>query len=60
MIELDGESHLGNEEADRNRQYDLEKRGLKIMRFWNPDVFDNLDGILQAIYEECQKRSQGS
>jgi very-short-patch-repair endonuclease len=60
VIELDGESHVGNEDADRNRQNDLEKHGLKVLRIWNPDLFDNLGGVLQAIYEECGQRSKGA
>ena len=56
VIELDGESHLGNEEADRRRQKYLEDAGLKVLRFWNTEVFDEFDSVLEAIYQECQAR----
>jgi very-short-patch-repair endonuclease len=58
VIEVDGDSHAGedNEAADRVREADLEQRGLKLLRFWNTDVFDNLEGALEVIYEHCQKR----
>src|SRR5262245_17397156 len=46
VVELDGESHLGNEEADRRRQKYLEEAGLKVLRFWNTEVFDELDAVL--------------
>ena len=59
VLELDGESHVGKEDPDRQRQKDLEDRGLKMLRFWNAEVFDNLDGVLQAIYDECVRRCQG-
>ena len=58
VIELDGETHLGKEEADRTRQTYLESTGLKVLRFWNTDVFEGLDGVLEAVYRECQQRSQ--
>jgi very-short-patch-repair endonuclease len=57
VIELDGDSHAGNEESDRIRTSELERVfGLKVMRFWNPEVYDNLDGILDVVYDECLRR----
>ena len=47
VIELDGGQH--SEEADRGRTEFLEGRGLSVMRFWNSDVVDNLDGVIEAI-----------
>jgi very-short-patch-repair endonuclease len=57
VIELDGETHLGKEEEDRIRQDHLEGRGLKVLRFWNNDVFENLDGVLEVIDRECRQRA---
>ena len=56
VIELDGETHTGKEVADRVRQSFLESRGLKMLRFWNTDVYDNLDGVLSVILRECAMR----
>ena len=56
VIELDGETHTGKEAADRVRQSFLESRGLKVLRFWNTDVYDNLDGVLSVILRECAMR----
>lgn len=47
VIELDGGQH--SEEADRGRTEFLEGRGLRVMRFWNSDVVDNFDGVIEAI-----------
>jgi len=47
VIELDGGQH--SEEADRARTEFLEGRGLSVMRFWNSDVVDNFDGVIEAI-----------
>jgi very-short-patch-repair endonuclease len=57
VVELDGETHLGKEAADQLRQKFLENKGLKVLRFWNTDVFENLESILEVIYRECQQRA---
>ena len=54
VIELDGESHVGRERHDTDRQAYLERQGLTVMRFWDSDVFANTDGVLQMIYEHCR------
>jgi len=54
IIELDGGQH--NE--DRNIEYDdkrmkyLNILGYVVIRFWDNDVFKNMKGVLQSIYEE--------
>ena len=54
VIEVDGETHVTDDELeyDRNRQKEIEGLGLKVLRFTNRDVFDNLDGVLQTIGEK--------
>ena len=52
-IEIDGDSHSGKEQSDCCRDMWLCQQGLKVMRFYNSDVYENLDGVLQAIYEHC-------
>jgi very-short-patch-repair endonuclease len=53
IIEVDGGQH--NEEAsikkDDLRTNTLEKEGYQVLRFWNSDVTDNLDGVLNKIKE---------
>jgi very-short-patch-repair endonuclease len=57
VLELDGESHVGKETADRNRRQWLEKQGLKVIRCWDNEVFDSYDGLQELIWHECQARS---
>jgi adenine-specific DNA-methyltransferase len=57
VLELDGESHLGAADYDRVRQSYLEKQGLKVLRFWNTQVFEELEPVLEVIWAECQQRA---
>jgi len=55
-IEVDGESHYmpGVEEQDKARQEYIEAYGIRFLRFTNPDVCDNLDGVCQMIFQEIE------
>src|SRR5262245_57379056 len=53
VIELDGESHVGKEAPDQERQDALERRGLKVLRFWDTQVYDELDAVIEVIWREC-------
>ena len=48
-IEIDGESHYGNESRDERRQKKLEKLGVQFLRFDDLEVVHNLDGVLKRI-----------
>ena len=52
-IEIDGEIHLKTEvnEYDDGRSHDIEKFGIKILRFTNNEVFTNLNKIIEEILE---------
>ena len=44
-IELDGGQHDWQQEGDVLRTRHIEAAGYRVLRFWNNDVFDNLDGV---------------
>lgn len=50
-IELDGATHSSIEgrEHDERRRAFLETRGWGVVRFWNADVYENLDGVIASI-----------
>ena len=48
-IELDGESHDTSQDADAARDRYIATQGIRILRFTNADVFDNLEGVLITI-----------
>jgi len=49
IIELDGGQHTEQKLYDNQRDIFLEQRGFKVIRFWNNDVIDNLEGVLESI-----------
>jgi len=51
VIELDGSQHLKQEKYDDERTKYLESQGYKVIRFWNNDVMNNIEGVIIAINE---------
>jgi very-short-patch-repair endonuclease len=50
VIELDGGQHALNP-GDRIRDEWLRAEGFKVLRFWDNQVFSNLEGVLDTIRE---------
>jgi len=48
VIEVDGGQHHENKE-DEDRDEWLEDEGFTVLRFWNNEVLDNIDGVLKEI-----------
>src|SRR5262249_12778253 len=57
-IELDGETHYvpGRQKSDRRRDAMIRAYGIHILRILNSDVYENLDGVWDAIVREAKKR----
>ncbi|MEJ2728229.1 MAG: endonuclease domain-containing protein [Deltaproteobacteria bacterium] len=55
VIELDGGQHSKTDLSARDRDRDglLRENGFKVLRFWDNDVFQNLEGVLETIREKC-------
>jgi very-short-patch-repair endonuclease len=49
VIELDGSQHLEQEEYDTERTKNLEALGYKVIRFWNDQVLNDINGVTRAI-----------
>ena len=60
IIELDGGQHAEQEKADAARTRWLESQGYSVLRFWNNDVFQRWDGVLESIMDALQKNSSPS
>jgi len=52
LIELDGGHHSDDDIAakDEARTRWLEKEGYRIARFWNAELSENMNGVLDTIY----------
>jgi len=50
-IELDGGQHAQSSKYDSQRTEELLKKGIRVVRFWNNEVLENLDGVLERIAE---------
>ena len=50
IVEVDGGQHNGSP-SDRSRDEWLEAQGFRVLRFWNNDVMQNLEGVLMRILE---------
>jgi len=53
IVELDGGQHYNEDEnkKDRIRDYYMKKLGIKILRLSDREVFENLNGVIERIYE---------
>ncbi len=55
-IEVDGETHLEKSKDDERRSDWLEKQGVKVLRFWNNQIYDELEAVLELLFRECEAR----
>lgn len=56
-IELDGSVHniKENKEYDLDRTFYLESKSIKVLRFWNSEVEQDLERVLNKVREEIKK-----
>ncbi|MNN51859.1 hypothetical protein D3C81_1665210 [compost metagenome] len=55
VVELDGSQH--NEVADRARTRFLEQQGLVVLRYWDHEVLQQIDAVLEAIVNMAEGRT---
>ncbi len=48
-IEVDGSQHDADRAKDERRTEELLKSGYRVLRFWNSEVLDEVDGVSGAI-----------
>jgi very-short-patch-repair endonuclease len=52
IVEADGSQH-GEDDGrrrDRTRTRSLESEGYRVIRFWNNEITQNIQGVMEAIY----------
>ncbi|WP_423793529.1 endonuclease domain-containing protein [Hyphococcus luteus] len=57
VIECDGEQHGFDafRAHDAKRDAFLESEGWTVLRFWNREIHDNMDGVLETIHDAARK-----
>jgi len=56
-IELDGGQHAAQQkQADERRTRFLLEKNIAVVRYWNNDVFGNLQGVLSDLVAVIEKR----
>jgi very-short-patch-repair endonuclease len=56
VIELDGKIHENQAEYDDGRSAEIEKYGIKVIRFTNEQVESEIDNVISKIIEEAKER----
>jgi very-short-patch-repair endonuclease len=56
IIEVDGGQHADRDSDVRRDQW-LEDQGFRVLRFWNNEVLNNTDGVLDVIVEHLGRSS---
>jgi very-short-patch-repair endonuclease len=53
IVEVDGSQH--DDARDGMRDTWLEARGYRVLRFWNNEVLENIDGVCGAIVDAAAR-----
>lgn len=56
VIEIDGGHHNEPEQIHKDliRQKFIESQGYKVLRFWNNEIYENLDGVIEKILDSIE------
>ena len=55
ILELDGSQHLEQADYDVERTKHLEAKGYRVLRFWNNEIMNEIDAVLNVIWTEINK-----
>jgi very-short-patch-repair endonuclease len=60
IIEVDGITHSDAHDvlADKQRTEYLEAKGFRVLRVWNIDIYNNLNGVLDNLLQVLESRSR--
>lgn len=61
VVEVDGGQHNDSavQEYDKNRTAWLESQGFRVVRYWNHDVIEDVDAVVEAIWLVMEELSRG-
>ena len=55
IMELDGGQHMEQERYDQMRTNWLQANGFLVLRFWNNDIAENMEGVLERLFSTIEK-----
>jgi very-short-patch-repair endonuclease len=55
VVELDGSQHIEQADYDAERDAFLRSSGFRVLRFWNGDVTEHLETVLETIHEALHR-----
>lgn len=58
IVEVDGSQHLEQKGYDEARTKWLESQGYRVLRFWNDDVLNRTEQVIEAIAEQLAPSQQ--
>ncbi len=58
VIEVDGGQHAEDADYDACRTRFIESEGYRVIRFWNNDVLNNIDGVIATIANSLSQRER--
>jgi very-short-patch-repair endonuclease len=56
VVEVDGEIHTQQKESDDGRTAEMEKYLIKVIRFQNSEVENDIENVIYKIKDEVEKR----
>ena len=60
IVELDGSQHLEQQEYDAERTKYFESLGYKVIRFWNNQILNDMNGVILAITYAIEEIKTGN
>jgi very-short-patch-repair endonuclease len=59
VVELDGQSHFGQQKEDTARDQYMRGRGLQVLRIANDELLRNREGVAETIHRAAEARVNG-
>jgi len=57
IIELDGGQHAEQVAYDGERSAWLQSQGFQILRFWNHEVLQDTETVMEVVLRECERKA---
>ena len=58
IVEVDGSQHIEQQSYDEARTQWLESQGYRVLRFWNDEVLNRTESVVEAIAEQLAPSSE--